>query len=78
MDTLDSAFSETTQQKVKRGARGLPFSLFRRRIPYLLMLRVVLGNPMMVVLDIGVPAVVPVMRRSAVHRLWCRSSSRGF
>lgn len=33
------------------------------------MLRVVLRNPMMVVLDFGVPAVVPVMRRSVVHRL---------
>ena len=29
MDSLDSGFSETTPQKVKRGARGRPFSHFR-------------------------------------------------
>ncbi len=78
MDSLGSGFSETTQQKVKRGACGLPFSHFRRRILYLLMLRLVLRYPMMVVLDFGVPTVVPVMGRGSVHRQWCWSSSRGF
>ncbi|MEQ1352700.1 MAG: hypothetical protein ABLT11_01710 [Candidatus Acidiferrum sp.] len=42
------------------------------------MLRLVLRYPMMVVLDFGVPTVVPVMGRGSVHRLWCWSSSRGF
>jgi len=36
--------------------------------------RVVLRDAMMVVLDLGVPAVVPVMRRGAVHGLWRRRS----
>jgi hypothetical protein len=42
------------------------------------MLRVVLRDAVMAVLDFGVSAVVPVMRRGTVHRLWCWSNSRGF
>lgn len=71
--------SPATQQKAKRGACGLPFSLFRRCILYLLMLlRPVLRDAMMMVLDFGVSAVVPVMRRSPVHCLWYRGSGRNF
>jgi len=38
------------------------------------LLRVMLRDAMMVMLDLGVSAVVAVMRRGAVHRLWRRRS----